>query len=391
MTSEPLIAASWLTDRRTQLVLGMLTGGGHEALVVGGCVRNALMGVPVSDIDIATSAHPPEVLALAQAAGVKAIPTGVEYGTVTLVTGGMPFEVTTYRKDVETDGRRAVVAFGAGILEDAQRRDFTVNALYARADGQVHDPLGGLPDIAARRIRFVGDAGLRIEEDALRMLRFFRFHAWYGDAQEGPDPEALAAIGARVELAAGLSRERVGAELRKLLSAPDPALAVASMAATGLLAQVLPGAFAAGLAPLVAVEPPAAPDWHRRLVALGGEDAPQRLRLSRAEATRLEQTRKALEGGVPAAVAAYRFGPEAALDAALVAASLSGMRAMDLEGEIARGASARFPLRAADLAPQLAPGPELGRTLKGLEARWIASDFALSRDDLLALWQKGLG
>ena len=382
-----ILSGDWLTDRRTQAVFSLLAEAGHVAFAVGGCVRNALMGVPVADIDIATSARPDTVSSLAEAAGIRAIPTGIAHGTVTLVIGGTPFEVTTFRRDVETDGRRAVVAYGADIAEDARRRDFTVNALYADASGHIHDPLGGLPDVEARLIRFVGDPSERIREDALRMLRFFRFHAWYGDPDGGLDPEALAAIADLSETAEALSKERVGAEIRKLLAAPDPAQAVCAMEASGLLHRVLPGSASTMLAPLVAVESPSPPDWHRRLAALGGQDLSDNLRLSRTESTRLAAIRAALERGAPPALAAYRHGQDAARDAALIAASLSGHRPDDLETELARGARARFPVRAADIEGELVPGPAMGAALKEMEETWIASNFTLSQQALLSHWR----
>jgi poly(A) polymerase len=238
--TAPPIVAPWLSAPATQAVCRALTAAGHQALLVGGCVRNALIGRPVADIDIATDAVPEAVMALARAAGLHAVPTGIEHGTVTVVAEHRPFEVTTFRRDVETFGRRAVVAYTREIAEDAARRDFTMNALYARPDGTVVDPLGGLPDLQARRVRFVGDARSRIAEDFLRILRFFRIHAWYGDPDGGLDPEGLAACAAHQDGLARLSRERVGAEIAKLLAAADPAPAVAAMAATGILARVLP-------------------------------------------------------------------------------------------------------------------------------------------------------
>ena len=211
-------------------------------------------------------------MALAAAAGLAAVPTGIDHGTVTLLSDGQPFEVTTFRRDVETFGRHATVAFSTDIAEDAARRDFTMNALYAEPDGTLVDPLGGLADLRARRVRFVGDPARRIAEDYLRILRFFRIHAWYGDPAGGLDPEGLAACAALQEGLDSLSRERVGAEIAKLLAARDPAPAVAAMAATGILARVLPGADPRALAPLVHLEAGAglAPRWQRRLAALGG-------------------------------------------------------------------------------------------------------------------------
>ena len=222
------VSGAWLSDARTQQVLGLLADDGHTACAVGGCVRNALLGAPVTDVDIATSARPDRVMALAEGAALRAVPTGLAHGTVTVVAGGQGFEVTTLRRDVATDGRHARIAFSDRVADDAARRDFTMNALYARADGTVLDPLGGLDDLRARRVRFVGDPDNRIAEDYLRILRFFRFHAQYG--ANGPDAEGLAACAAGADGLARLSAERVTAELRKLLAAPDPAPAVAAMA-----------------------------------------------------------------------------------------------------------------------------------------------------------------
>lgn len=378
------LEADWLGAPATRAVTGALTGGGHEALFVGGCVRNALLGRPVADIDIATDARPEAVMALARNAGLKALPTGVEHGTVTVIARGRVFEVTTFRRDVATDGRRATVAFAASIAEDAARRDFTMNALYARPDGEILDPMGGLPDLLAGRVRFVGDPAARIAEDYLRILRFFRIHAWYGDPEGGLDAEGLAACAEKQEGLARLSRERVGAEMTKLLAAPDPAPAVAAMAATGILARVLPGADAETLAPLVAAETAAgtAPRWQRRLAALGGRpEWSEGLRLSRAEGKAIAATAAALGEDEGPAAAAYRHGAEAARDAALIRAAALGLPPPgDLEGEIARGKGAVLPVAARDLDLS---GPALGRALRQMEAAWIASDFTLGRAELV--------
>lgn len=222
-------------------VLDALQAAGGQARFVGGCVRNALLNEPVSDIDIATTLTPDQVIAALEAAGIKAVPTGVEHGTVTAVAGGQPFEITTLRRDVATDGRRAVVAFTQDWAEDAQRRDFALNALYADRDGTLHDPTGhGLADGKAGRIVFVGDAATRIAEDHLRILRYFRFLAWYGKGE--PDVAAVAACAAGKGGVSALSAERVSKELLKLVAADDPRPAVALMKQTGVLAEILPGA-----------------------------------------------------------------------------------------------------------------------------------------------------
>jgi|LGVE01.1.fsa_nt_gb poly(A) polymerase len=380
------ITGDWLTSADTQAVLGMLTDAGHQAYAVGGCARNALLGVPVADVDIATSAVPEEVVLLAEAAGLKPVPTGLEHGTITVVSNGEPHEVTTFRKDVDTDGRRAVVAYSDNIADDAIRRDFTVNALYVEADGTLHDPLGGLPDIKAKRIRFIEDAAKRIEEDYLRILRFFRFTAWYGDPNAGMDAEGLAACATHVDGISKLSKERLGAEMKKLLAAPDPAPALAAMAACGVLAQILPGADPQYLAPLVHLEQTAEipPSWQRRMIAMGGESHAKRLRLSRAEGKQLNAVSAAMQSGESANVMAYRFGADAALDAKMIeAATLSSPLPEALHEHIAEGAKAVFPVKAADLVDRMGKGPQLGAELKRLESQWLTSEFKLSKKGLL--------
>lgn len=383
-----LAGEAWIRDAATQNVCSALTAHGAEALFVGGCVRNALMGVPVSDIDIATDASPQEVLALAKSAGIKAIPTGIEHGTVTLVKGQIPHEVTTFRKDVATDGRRAVVAFSKDIAEDAARRDFTMNAIYARPDGSIVDPLGGMADLAARRVRFIGTAENRIREDYLRTLRYFRFHAWYGDKDAGFDPEALAAIAANLEGLSQLSLERVTSEVLKLLAAPDPAPAIAAMRQIGVLNQILPGADDRSLAPLIHLQGQQ-PDREIsldpvcRLAALGGSELQEYLRLSKAEARLLVHLREAATGVSLPAELSYRMGHDYALQAAVLrSALLEEPVSPSLGSDLARGSEAVFPLKAADLMPDLS-GSALGAALKKLESAWVQSGFTLSRNELL--------
>ena len=360
------LSGDWITAPATQAVCTALEGAGHAAFFVGGCVRNALMGVAVDDIDMATDAAPDAVMRLAEAAGLKPVPTGFDHGTITVVSDGKPHEVTTFREDVDTFGRHAEVAFGSDLEADARRRDFTMNALYARPDGTVIDPLGGIDDLHARRVRFIGDASARIREDYLRILRFFRFHAHYGDPDTGLDADALAACADNLDGLEGLSRERVGAEMRKLLSAPDPAPSVAAMQAAGVLAVILPGADAGVLAPLVHLEAQAAthPDAIRRLAALGGVDVAARLRLSRADSRRLSRLVEAGGSEMSAAELGYRFGHDAGRDGLLIRAAMAG-DALD-RGDLTaleRGAQAVFPVAAADLKPAFT-GPALGQRLR---------------------------
>ena len=343
-------------------------------------MRNALMNIPVTDVDIATDARPETVIKRAEAVGLRAVPTGLAHGTVTVVAEGQGFEVTTFRRDVETFGRHATVAFSQDLAEDAARRDFTINALYARSDGTVLDPLGGLPDLAARRIRFVGDPDARIREDYLRILRFFRFHAQYGERAAGIDAEGLAACAAGADGIARLSAERIGAEMRKLLSVPDPAPTVAAMGQSGVLRHVLPESNAQALAVLVHLEEDIPADWLRRLVVLGGQVTG--LRLKRSEARALDKLRAAIRTTQPATELGYRLGYELGVSAVLARAALletplnTGWR-----NDVQRGSKARFPLRAVDL-PHL-QGAALGAELQRLEKLWIASDFSRGKAALL--------
>lgn len=370
------LTEAWLSAPKTQQVFALLQRAGHQVYAVGGCVRNALLGAPASDIDMASDARPERVMALAEAAGLKALPTGIVHGTVTVVVEGEPFEITSFRRDVETFGRNATVAFSENIQDDAARRDFTMNALYASAEGLVLDPTGlGLADLAARRLRFVGDAETRIAEDFLRILRFFRFSAWYAGEIE---PEALAACAAQAEGLAQLSRERVGAELGKLLDAPDPALALGAMAQSGVLAQALAGAEPRALYPFLHLSP--APDRIARLAALCDEAAAATLRLSKPEQRRHAALRDAAMSGEPPHVLGYRLKADAAQALALRAAFFEQPLPEGWQAELALGAQAQFPLKAADLPLQ---GPALGAKLKALEALWLAQRCAPSRDDLL--------
>lgn len=382
------IDVDWLKSEATQSVFQMLEVAGYQAFAVGGCVRDGLLGLDVNDVDVATDARPERVIDLADQAGFHAIPTGIDHGTVTVVSSGKPHEITTFRRDVETDGRHATVAYSDNIRDDARRRDFTMNALYASRVGEIKDPVGGLEDLYARRIRFIEDASTRIREDYLRSLRFFRFHAWYGDAAEGFDPDAMAAIAENTEGISRLSRERIGSEVLKTLSAPDPAPAVSGMQATGVLPLILPGADARAMAPLIALELTTStpPDQIRRLAALGGEDPMDRLRLSKKQAEKLGSIRRAMEH--PSGEAGYRFGAEVARDGILVLAALRGMPVKDSDLREALDASSKvFPLEASDLIPLL-QGPALGTALRSLEQAWIDSDFQLDRSDLLALLKK---
>ncbi len=396
-----LAGAEWLERPQTRAVLAAIAAGGHQARIVGGAVRNALIGEPVTDIDIATTATPDDVIAAARAAGLEAIPTGIAHGTVTVVADRHPYEVTTLREDVETFGRHARVAFTADWAADARRRDFTMNALYCDADGAITDPLGGLADLARRHIRFIGDARARIREDALRILRFFRFNARYG--RDAADAEGLAACIAERSLLAGLSAERVRMELVKLLEAPGAAPIVATMAAYGFIVPLLGVAPRIGLLErLVTLDAAAGhpPDAILRLSALAvavDEDiAPlaQRLRLANAERDALIVVDRRLTALADLDApgqrrALYVMGAARWRRVCHVGAAVSDdtvrRRWDDLAGLPDRWEVPHFPLGGRDaLAVGLSPGPRIGTLLAALETDWIAEDFAAGAEELRA-------
>jgi poly(A) polymerase len=397
MTLPCLKDADWLQAQETQAVLSALNTGGAETRVVGGAVRNALLRLPVHEADLATTAPPDQITALAEAAGLTAIPTGIAHGTVTVVAGGKSFEVTTLRRDVETFGRHAKVAFTDDWKADAARRDFTMNALYADADGRVFDPLGGEADLQAGIVRFIGDPQMRIKEDYLRILRFFRFQAGYG---KGPiDQAGLAACIALRCGIEGLSAERVWSELRRLLVAPRALAVVETLYDYGLLTGILHGVprllpFAA----LAAIERRLGleADAILRLAALTvfvDEDVARlaaRFRLSNAEQAvlRLGAEPLAVADETAAKALLYRLGETAYRRALLLAWAASGASA---DGESWRGLYAlperwrapEFPLRGDDIAALGLKGPEIGRVLRTVEQSWIAGGFKCDREGLL--------
>ncbi len=379
---------AWMTEAAP--LLAAIAGAGGCARFVGGCVRDSVIGHAVADVDLATDLTPEAVQDALYAAGIKALPTGIAHGTITAILDRRPFEVTTLRRDMETDGRRATVAFTDDWAEDACRRDFTMNALYADADGTLYDPTGGLPDLAARRVRFVGDAALRIVEDALRILRFFRFHARFGRGE--PDGAGLAACTAAAAAIETLSAERVAQEMRKLVVAEGAAATLHLMARRGILAHVsreltdLPR-----LERLVAIESELREaDAVRRLAALLPRNTraavalADRLKLSNRERDRLIALARPITRPIAARVERYRRGPEGFRDAVLMAGA-DGAEWRSALSAVQGWKVPDLPVRGADLlAAGLMPGPALGRRLAEIEQRWIESDFSLDREALLA-------
>ena len=403
MNTARVLDAPWLTPGPTSRVLTLLNGGGEEARVVGGAVRNALLGIPVSDVDIATTALPEEVVKRAKAAGIKSVPTGIEHGTVTLVVDGQPFEITTLREDTETFGRKARVSFGRDWVGDAHRRDFTINALSAGLDAVVHDYVGGLEDLAARRVRFIGEPDQRIEEDYLRILRFFRFHAAFG-AGDVDRAGYLACIRARAGLA-GLSAERMRMEMLKLLVAEGAVEATTAMADGGLLQMIIGGiSYGGTFAAMIAAETTLGlnADPMRRLAALAvalPEDARRlttRLRLSNNEAKALDSMghrwwRLAGMDEARARRRLYRLGEERYRDRLLLAWARAGSGVdsapwIELARLPQRFTPPKFPLRASDfIARGVAEGPALGHVLTLAEDAWLAADFPLEPAALASL------
>ncbi|WCK01445.1 CCA tRNA nucleotidyltransferase [Agrobacterium tumefaciens] len=407
-----LAGQDWFAKPALKRIFALLNADGGEVRIVGGAVRNALMDLPVVDVDMATTLTPDVVVARAKAAGIKSVPTGIEHGTVTLVIDGEGYEVTTLRRDVETNGRHAQVAFGTDWQTDAERRDLTINALYADETGEIIDLINGLPDIETGTVRFIGDAATRISEDYLRILRFFRFFAHYGSGR--PDADGLRASARAKDKLATLSAERVWSEVKKLLSARDPSRALLWMRQSGVLSEILPetekwgidaihGLVAAEQALGWAVDPllrlaAMVPPDRDRLAALAA-----RLRLSKAEAGYLIHWASA-----PAADPEMK---ETALDRLLYRQGVEGVKARlklalaaaraDLSaGDVAMQKVARFsillaraekfrkpgfPLSGADvMAAGVEAGPKVGEVLKSLEEKWIDVNFSLDRAALTA-------
>ncbi|MBO0740422.1 MAG: CCA tRNA nucleotidyltransferase [Hyphomicrobiaceae bacterium] len=405
-----LAGADWLTRADTRAVFDALAARGYAARAVGGAVRNALLGRPVMDVDIATPAHPDEVIAAARAAGLAAHPTGIAHGTVTVVAGHVAHEVTTLREDVEAHGRHAIVAFTDDWVADARRRDFTINALYCSANGEVFDPLGGHADVAARRVRFIGQASERIREDYLRILRFFRLAAEYGEGP--PDSEGLAACVAERDGLTRLSGERVRQEMLRLLTAPRGPELARAMQEYGLLGFVLPAAARPGLlARLAAIEAHlgVAADAVLRLAAWAvevPEDADrlrERLRLANEEHARLRHAALRVPDIGPAAdekvarANLYANGAAAYRARVLLAWARSQHAPADPAWQHRYTLPERwqpppFPLGGGDvLAAGLAPGPRVGEVLRALEAWWVAGDFMADEVALRAKLQQMVG
>ena len=396
--SRRIAPQPWMTEPATLAVLGALAAGGAEARFVGGAVRDALLGRPIGDIDIATPATPERVIGLLEKRGIKVVPTGLAHGTVTAIAGTPPrhFEITTLRRDVETYGRHARVAFDADWAADAARRDFTINAIFLAADGTIHDPVGGLADLRARRIRFVGDPATRIAADVLRILRYYRFEARFGTGSG--DPRARAACRAAAHLLPSLSAERVAQELIKLLETPDPLPVLHMMQEDGVLAIILLEAQRLDrLRQMIAIEPEADP--LRRLAALIEVDAAgaiavaERLRFSNAWRDRLRGLAPpwAVDPRVNGRAqrrALYRLGAGRYSDIALLLAAegaMSGERLTELLALARNWIPPVFPLTGHDVTRLgIRPGEKVGKLLDAVHDWWEAGDYSADRAACLA-------
>jgi poly(A) polymerase len=399
-SARKLPPQDWLDAPETRAVVDALTREGGQARFVGGCVRDAWLGRAVKDIDLATPDPPDTVMQRLQRAGIRAIPTGIEHGTVTAVSGGKPFEITTLRHDVETFGRRARVAYTDDWEADAARRDFTMNALSAEPDGTLHDPFGGIPDLEAGRVRFVGDAEARIQEDVLRLLRFFRFHAWYGRGE--PEKAAIAACSRLAPRLPTLSGERVAAEMLRLLLSPDPATALCLMRDHGVLKHILPELTEIErLRMLVLIEDETdRRDAIRRLAALIQRETAtalavaQRLKLSNSDRDRLAALASPANAITPPLderarrralhrLGAALFGDLVLLDWAEQPAAAKRHR------ELLAAADAweplALPVKGQDLLDLgVTPGPEVGRLLAEIGRWWEEGDYRATRADCLS-------
>ncbi len=388
------ITAAWLTDAPVKRVMECFASAGFPAYFVGGCVRNALLGLPVTDIDIATPATPDEVMELGRASHIKTLPTGIKHGTVSWILDRQIFQITTYRRDIKTDGRHAQVAFSECMKTDAARRDFTMNALYADAAGTVFDPISGLDDLRCGRVRFIGDAGLRIAEDGLRILRFFRMSALYGaDGGNELDAAGLVACGTHGAALARLSQERISTEFRLLLSAPNPTPAILAMEGAGLLTRIITGCRADFITRFIDLETAvgARADWIFRLAILGGQGVAEGescLRLSNVEKksyTGVLLAGKALNSGMKSSALGYYHGGEIARAAVMYQAVQLGQnldKAVLEQIDFGANQQNKYPIKAADLMA-FAEGRELGDLLKKGERIWVQSNFTKTKEAVL--------
>lgn len=376
----------WLRNPSAQKLSKLYKNFGYQVLFVGGCVRNTILKMPVTDIDLATDAQPEEIIKIAKENNIRFVPTGLAHGTITLIIDNKNYQITTFRTDFDHDGRYAKVEFTESLLLDASRRDLTINALYCNHVGEVIDPLNGLDDIKKQKIKFIGNPNERIKEDNLRILRFFRFQAIYGNKNLEIDSIALEACHNHKSKLAALSKERITSELRKILSAPNPLEVIIKMNETGVLNELFQNVSIDSLEAYLKTEEKFKINinWLGRLLSLQVTQEEESLKLTRCEFKFLKQTKSAIENQIHVLEFSYYNGVENGK----IYSILQNFRhniilSKNLLNQINSLATKKFPITAKDLMPEIS-GKKLGEALRSLEDRWIKSNFTLSKKDLLA-------
>ena len=376
----------WLRNPSAQKLSKLYKSFGYQVLFVGGCVRNTILKMPVTDIDLATDAQPEEIIKIAKENNIRFVPTGLAHGTITLIIDNKNYQITTFRTDFDHDGRYAKVEFTESLLLDASRRDLTINALYCNHVGEVIDPLNGLDDIKKQKIKFIGNPNERIKEDNLRILRFFRFQAIYGNKNLEIDSIALEACHNHKSKLAALSKERITSELRKILSAPNPLEVIIKMNETGVLNELFQNVSIDSLEAYLKTEEKFKINinWLGRLLSLQATQEEESLKLTRCEFKFLKQTKSAIENQIHVLEFSYYNGVENGK----IYSILQNFRhniilSKNLLNQINSLTTKKFPITAKDLMPEIS-GKKLGEALRSLEDRWIKSNFTLSKKDLLA-------
>ena len=377
---------NWLNQSSSQFLTKVFRDYGYQALFVGGCVRNSILNIPVVDIDMATDAFPEAIIKISKEHNIKFIPTGIEHGTITLIIDKIAYQITTFRSDITNDGRHAKVKFTTSLLLDASRRDLTINALYCDGYGQILDPLNALEDLNNNIIRFIGDSNKRITEDYLRILRFFRFQAIYGNKMLEIDSSALAACQEHKNKLATLSKERITSELHKLLLSDNPVRTMRKMIDTGVLNQIIKNCKISSFVSYIDAEKKykIKINWLGRLLSLHGKNIEEVLTFSRQELKMIKYIKRSMEENASVFEFSYYNGTEYGIIYLLLQ---NGRKKIALSKKLINNVSLimtkKFPVTAKDLMPKL-KGKKLGDELKRLETQWIKSDFTLSKNQLLS-------
>ena len=377
---------NWLNQSSSQFLPKIFSDYGHQALFVGGCVRNSILNMPVIDIDMATDALPETIIKISKEHNFKFIPTGLEHGTITLIIDNISYQITTFRSDITNDGRHAKVEFTTSLLLDASRRDFTINALYCDGYGKIIDPLNALDDLNNRVIKFIGDPNKRIAEDHLRILRFFRFQAIYGNKMLKIDLHALEACREHKAKLGTLSRERITSELHKLLLSDDPIRTMTKMIDTGVLNELIKNCKISSFISYIEAEKKykIKINWLGRLLSLHGTNIEEVLAFSRQELKMIKYTKRAIKKNVPIFEFSYYNGMEYGIIYLLLQhGSKKTALSKILINKVSAIMTKKFPVTAKDLMPRL-KGKKLGDELKRLEIQWIKSDFTLNKNQLLS-------